>query len=99
MRHFIRMSNAVEPEYPEFLRKTSKTKGTVLQDILVIRWHLQALHPWASSNLEEVMLIEAKKKKGFIKNIGRLQMVFISEGVLPKALGARKTVQGGTAIV
>lgn len=26
-------------------------------------------------------------------------MVFISEGVLPKALGARKTVQGGTAIV
>lgn len=45
--------------------------------------------------LEEVMLIEAKKK-GFIKNIGRLQMVFISEGVLPKALGARKTVQGKT---
>ena len=43
------------------------------------------------------MLIEAKK--GFLKSIGKLQMVFVSEGVLPKALGARKTVQGGTAVV
>lgn len=40
-----------------------------------------------------------KQKKGFLKSIGKLQMVFISEGVLPKALGARKTVQGGTAVV
>lgn len=43
------------------------------------------------------MLIKAKR--GFIKTIGKLQMVFISEGVLPKALGARKTGPGGATIV
>lgn len=53
--------------------------------------------PWASSNLERVMLIKAKK--GFIKSIGKLQMVFISEEALPKALGARKTGQGGATVL
>ena len=53
--------------------------------------------PWASSNLERVMLIKAKKC--FIKSIDNLQMIFISEGVLPKALGARKTGQGGATVV
>lgn len=38
-------------------------------------------------------------KKGFIKTVGKLQMVFISEAVLPKASGARKTAQGGTSLV
>ena len=43
------------------------------------------------------MLIKAKKC--FIKSIDNLQMIFISEGVLPKALGARKTGQGGATVV
>lgn len=57
---------------------------------LVIWWHLWALPSWASSNLEGVVLTLAKKKR-FIKSVGNLQIVFISEGVLPKALGPRKT--------
>lgn len=34
---------------------------------------------------------DSSKKKRFIKSVGNLQIVFISEGVLPKALGPRKT--------
>jgi hypothetical protein len=65
-----------------------KAKDTNFAREFLIWWHLWALPSWASYNLEGAMLIPAKR---FIKTVGKIQMVFISEGRLPKASGARKT--------
>lgn len=52
----------VEPEYPEFLRKTSKPKAQFCKTF-GHKVALTGIASLASSNLEEVMLIEAKKKR------------------------------------